>query len=143
MSSTSLPPSLQPPLLGERLDAPLEEVMTPGVVTVMEDTSLSQVARALTRHRVEGVLVVERRTGAALGWVTARGLLDHVGDDPWLRRAADLITERPNVAHPSESIADAAKRLAAPDVTRLLVSCDGRRSFEGVVTAIDVVRVAY
>jgi CBS domain-containing protein len=142
MLSTAPPPSLVPPLLGTRIDVPVEEVMTPGVVTVMEDTPLVQLGRALVHHGIDGVLVVGRRSGTPLGWVTARGLLDHLGDDPWLRRAVDVISEQPNVIHPAASVAQAATRLSAPGVSRLLVSDDTRRSSEGVVTARDIVRAA-
>lgn len=113
--------------------------MTPGVIIVVEDATLAQVRRALVHHGVDGLLVVGRG-GRPLGWVTTTGLLDHLGADPWIRRAADVITERPNIISPSESIPHAAAMLAAPGVSRLLVSADGGRTFEGVVTAIDLVR---
>src|SRR4051794_33585315 len=105
-----------------RSEAAVAEVMTPGVITVMETTMLGQVTRALARHGVDGVLVVGTTTGAPLGWVTARGLLAHLGEDRFTRRAAGLVTEPPLTVLPSETLARAADMLLEPGVSRLLVS---------------------
>lgn len=113
--------------------------MTPGVLTLVEETSLRQVRRAMQQHQVDALLVVGRIDGTPLGWITATGLLTHLDDDPWNTRAVDVIGEQPNIIHPAEPLRRAATMLAAPGVSHLLVAHD-ERAFEGVVTARDLLR---
>src|SRR4051794_35235208 len=73
----------------------VREVMTPGVVTIVEDASVKQARRAIHAHRVHAVLVLGRERGRPLGWVTARGLLSWVDREESLAHARDAITEPP------------------------------------------------
>jgi CBS domain-containing protein len=139
--STTLPASLDPLIPDRRWGSAVEAAMTPGVITVAEDATLHHARRALSGHAVDALLVVGRINGMPLGWITATGLLDHLDDDPWSTRAVDLVTEQPNVIHPSEPLRHAASMLAAPGVSHLLVA-HGSRSFAGCVTARDLLRAA-
>src|SRR6266540_4101487 len=80
---------------GNVLDREIRDVMTPGVVSIVENASLQQVYRAMIAHRVHAILVVGRTQGRPIGWVTARGLLAWIGRDDSLSCARDAVTESP------------------------------------------------
>lgn len=135
-------PPAQTPGRTEYLDATVRDVMTPGVVSVVEDASVTQVRRAMAAHAVHAVLVVGRRTGTPLGWVTARGLLAWVEADASLVRARDAITERAQTIEPSATLREAITQLAQPGTTHLLVSHAPDLLPEGVLSDLDLVRLA-
>ena len=76
---SSAPPPAH--LGGDHLDTPVRELMSPGVLSLVEDASLRHVLAAMRRHRVHAVAVCGRESGTPLGWVTTRGLL------AWIRVA--------------------------------------------------------
>lgn len=121
------------------MDYEVRHVMTPGVVSIVEDAALVQVYRALVAHRVHAVLVLGSRTGHPLGWVTAHGLLAWVERDPSLAVARDAITEAPTTISPSATARDALMALSQPMTQQLLVTAAPDRLPEGVVTALDLI----
>lgn len=121
------------------MDYEVRQLMTPGVVTIVEDASLTQVYRALTAHRVHAVLVLGSRTGHPLGWVTAHGLLAWVDKDASLAVARDAITESATTISPSATAREALVALSQPMTQQLLVAAAPDRLPEGVVTALDLV----
>ena len=124
---------------GDHLETAVREFMTPGVLTIAEDTSLTQVYRAMVVHSVHAVLVVGRSEGRPLGWVTARGLLSWVGRDRSLASASAAITERPFKIDPSASAREALTALSQPGTSHLLVCRQEGASPEGVVSELDLV----
>jgi CBS domain-containing protein len=129
MSSTEGAPLGAPvPLSGE-----VREVMTPGVVTILEDASVKQVRRAMNAHGVHAILVLGRDQGRPLGWVTTRGLLSWVDRDESLAHARDAITEPPTTIEPSASVHEAIRAILQPGVTHLLVQHHPDRLPEGVI----------
>lgn len=120
------------------LNREVREVMTPGVVTIVEDASVKQARRALHAHRVHAVLVVGREQGRPLGWVTARGLLNWVERDEGLAYVRDAITEPPVAITPSASVREAIREILQPGVSHLLVQHHPDRLPEGVVTEADL-----
>jgi CBS domain-containing protein len=131
------------PLLGgDEYDVQVRDIMTPGVVSIVEEASLTQVYRAMTAHGVHAVLVVGLRTGTPLGWVTARGLLAWMDSDHTLVRARDAITERVSTIEPGASAREAIRELSQPDVTHLLVARSEDTLPEGVVTAVNLIALA-
>jgi CBS domain-containing protein len=123
----------------DALEMEARDLMTPGVVSIADDASLSQVHRALRAHRVHAVLVVGHRTGRALGWVTARGLLAWLSDDPSLACASDAITERAVTIQPSATGREAVAALGRPQVSRLLVQRHAEALPEGVISDLDLI----
>lgn len=126
---------------GSALEREVRELMTPGVVTIVEDASLAQVRRAIVRHGVHALLVVGRDHGRPLGWVTARGLLGLLDCDPTLVVARDAITERAVSISPSATAREAADALARERVSHLLVAHTLDRTPEGVVADVDLARL--
>ncbi len=132
--------SAHPGVLGESLlDAHVREVMTPGVISIVEDASLRHALRALVCHRVHAVLVVGRTTGRPLGWVSTAGLLGWLGRDVGMATARDAVTEAAVLIEPSATVRDALGQLSQPGVTHLLVTPSPTIQAEGVVSSLDLV----
>lgn len=124
---------------GDHLETPVHQLMTPGVVSVPEDTSLRQVYRAMTAHSVRAVLVVGRTEGKPLGWVTARGLLGWIDKDDALASARDAITERATFIDPGATARDAVVALLQAGVSHVLVRRADDSMPEGVLSDLDLV----
>jgi CBS domain-containing protein len=126
---------------GDHLDTPVREVMSPGVLSVVEDASLRQVLRALSRHRIHAVLICGRQGGLPLGWLTSRGLLAWIDRDHSLAVARDAITEPAVTIEPGACVRDAVALLAREQVGRLLVSHSPDAMPEGILSELDVLGV--
>lgn len=133
---------IPPASIGALPDREVRDVMTPGVVTIVEDASLTQVFRALDRHRVHALLVLGRHQGVPLGWVTARGLLGLFDRDPTVVSARDAVVERAVTIQPSATLREAQGLLSREGVSHLLVSHLPGVLPEGVVSDADLVRAA-
>jgi CBS domain-containing protein len=119
-------------------DLEVREVMTPGVVTIVEDASVRQARRAMQAHRVHGVLVVGATQGRPIGWITARGLLAWVDRDETMADARDAVTEQPAWIDPGAPVREAVQAMLQPGVTHLLVQRREDRLPEGVLSDIDL-----
>ena len=129
-----------PPPDNRWLQTPVRAFMRPGVVTVAEDASLFQAQRALVAHGVHAVLITA--AGGPVGWVTAGGLMPWLEKEPALFPARAAISEKVVYIPPGASARDAVQMLADPDVGHLLVSPRTSTSPQGVVSEIDLVRLA-
>jgi CBS domain-containing protein len=121
------------------LDREVREVMTPGVVSIVEDASVKQARRAMQAHGVHAVLVVGCERGRPLGWITARGLLNWVDREESLAHARDAITEAPATIEPSASVQEAVRAILQPGVSHLLVQHHPDRLPEGVISERDLI----
>ena len=121
------------------LDMEARELMTPGVISIAEDASLTQVHRALAAHRVHALLVLGTSSGRPLGWVSARGLLAWLEGDPSLACARDAITEPVTAIEPGASGRKALTALGRPRVTHLLVQRHVEALPEGVISELDLI----
>ena len=122
------------------LRTPVRAFMRPGVVTVAGDASLLQVQRAMLAHRVHAVLIVG--DGGPLGWITAGGLLPWLAKEPGMYSAESAVTERAPWVAPSASAAEALRALSEPGVSHLVVCPRAAAPPQGVVSEIDLVRIA-
>ena len=122
------------------LQTPVRAFMRPGVVSVAEDASLHQVQRAMVAHGVHAVLITA--PGGPLGWVTASGLMPWLEKEPALFPAGSAVSEKVVCIPPGASARDAVRMLADPAVGHLLVSPLAASSPQGVVSEIDLVRLA-
>ena len=122
------------------LQTPVRAFMRPGVVTVAEDASLHQVQRAMVAHGVHAVLITA--VGGPLGWVTAAGLLPWLTKEPALYPARTAISETVAYIPPGASAREALQALSDADVSHLVVSPRTAASPQGVVSEIDLVRLA-
>jgi CBS domain-containing protein len=124
---------------GERLDTPVRSIMRPGVVCMSADASLLQAKRALVRHGVHAILVLDHAGTRPIGWVTDRGLLSWLGHDLALVSAGQAITEPAAFIEPGASAQEALERLSAPGVSHLVVSRVAGEAPQGVVAPMDLV----
>lgn len=129
-----------PPPDNRWLQTPVRSFMRPGVVTVAEDASLYQVQRAMVAHSVHAVLITG--TSGPVGWVTAAGLIPWLEKEPALFPAKAAISEKVVSIPPGASARDAVRMLADPAVGHLVVSPPTTSSPQGVVSEIDLVRLA-
>ena len=112
----------------------------PGVVTLEDYVSLLQVQRAMIAHAVHAVLIVG--TGGPVGWITAGGLLPWLGQQPALYSASSALSEKAVQIAPAASAADALQALTDPAISHLVVSARADTPPQGVVSEIDLVRLA-
>jgi CBS domain-containing protein len=129
-----------PPPDNRWLRTPVRAFMRPGVVTLAEDASLLQVQRAMIAHGVHAVLITA--AGGPLGWVTAGGLLPWLSKEPALFPAGAAITEQVVYIPPGASARRALEVLSESGTSHLLVSPRTAASPQGVVSEIDLVRLA-
>lgn len=137
MHDTVTPP---PPPDTRWMQTPVRAFMRPGVVTLAEDASLHQVLRALGAHGVHAVLITA--VGGPIGWITASGLMPWLAREPALYSAGAAISEKVVYITPGASAAEAVRALADPAVSHLVVSARNAQSPQGVVSEIDLVRLA-
>jgi CBS domain-containing protein len=131
-----------PPVPGGRMRTPVRALMRPGVIAISHEASLLQAMRAMLRHGTHAVLLLGGRSGRPVGWVTSRGCLAHVGEDPGLVPAGSAMSEAPVFIDPGASAQDAALALSQPGVSHLLVCHHPDSPPEGVVTELDLIAVA-
>ena len=123
------------------LQTPVRAFMRPGVVSVAADASLHQVQRAMVSHGVHAVLITAPG-GGPVGWITAAGLLPWLEKQPALYSAKAAISEDVAYIPPGASARDALRAFADAGVGHLLVSPRAASSPQGVVSEIDLVRLA-
>lgn len=114
-------------------------LMSPGVIAISEDASLLQAQRVMLRHQVHAVLVLGRRSGRPVGWVTSRGVLGRLAEDPGLVTAGSAVTEPPLYVEPSASAVDALQMLSQPNVSHLLVARHSDEPPQGVISDLDLI----
>jgi CBS domain-containing protein len=131
------------PISGARLDAPLRELMRPGVIALADDASLHQAERAMVSHGVHAVLILGSRSGQPLGWVTARRLLGLVDRDPVLTSVRNAITQDVVSLRPGATAREAIAALAGSDASYVLVSKREGCVPEGVVSELDLLALVW
>ena len=124
-----------------RLDCEVREIMRPGVISIPADASIRQAYGAIAAHEVHAVLVVDRKSGAPRGWVTASGLLQWALRGSHNHTAAQAICEPVHTVSPSAPVREAAELLLKPGVSHVLVAHRGDSVPEGVISDTDVVRL--
>jgi CBS domain-containing protein len=118
---------------------PVWMVMSTPAAWIDVEASLLDVAEKLLEEGI-GLVVVQSPTGV-VGVVSERDIARALalGGEPSVLGAAELMADRPLVAHPDEPILDVATRMVDGGVRHLPVVEDGRPI--GVVSLRDVVTV--
>ena len=121
-----------------RLHREVREVMTPGVVAVPGDASLRQVYGALAAHGVHAVLVLDHKSAAPIGWISATGLLQWAVKGPHHQTAQHAVCEPIHTIAPGAPVDDAVQLLLQPGVSHVLVAHERSATGEGVISALDI-----
>jgi CBS domain-containing protein len=106
----------------------IREIMSPSVVSITPEESVSLAARLLSRHNL-GSLPVCTYDGALMGIVTDRDIITRciaADQDPRRVPVQDIMTRELTVVSPAEDTKQAAKRMAAGQVRRLPVVEGGK-----------------
>jgi CBS domain-containing protein len=119
------------------LELEVRDVMTTRVVSVPDDAMLQEAIDLMGAEGIHGILVLGRRTGTPLGWITTRGLLGLLGIDEGTP-VTEAITEEAKAIEPTASVRSAIYALSFPGMTRLLVRRRDEIEPKGVVTDYDL-----
>jgi CBS domain containing-hemolysin-like protein len=124
-----------------RLETPLRDLMTPGVVAVSDTASMRAAFEAMCAHQVHAILVLHHASGAPLGWVTTRALLSRADADLSIGDAAQAIDEPTIALPPSATAQEAIERMVAEHASHVAVCRDATQVPEGIVSDIDLVEL--
>ena len=117
----------------------VRSVMSPGVIAVSGETTVSACAATMTARRTHAVLVIDHKSRHPLGWVFHRDVLGHLREDPLTTRAADVVSEEATYVHPDDTVEEAADRMVAENLTHVLVGHGDQAIPEGVLSSWDLV----
>jgi predicted transcriptional regulator len=117
----------------------VRSVMSPGIIAISGDSTVSACAATMAARRTHAVLVVDPGTRTPAGWVIHRDVLKHMREDPMTTRAVDVVSQAAAYIHPEETVEDAADRMTEDDVTHLLVANSPDAVPEGVLSSWDLV----
>jgi CBS domain-containing protein len=118
---------------------PVRSIMSPGVIAVSGETTVSACAATMTARRTHAVLVIDHRSRNPLGWVFHRDVLAHLREDPLTTRAADVVSAQATYVHPEDTVEEAADRMVSEQLTHVLVGHGDQSIPEGVLSSWDLV----
>ena len=118
---------------------PVRSVMSPGVIAVSGDSTVSDCAATMAARRTHAVLVLDPSSRTAIGWVFHRDVLRHLREDPLTTRAADVVSQQAAYIGPEETVEEAAERMLADEVSHLLVGYGPDTVPAGVLSSWDLV----
>ncbi len=119
------------------LDRPVQKLMHHGYVTIPAGLPLAVAARTMAARHVHAVLVCDV-DGAALGWVTTRGMLHNLPRDWDCATAGEGISESVVSVPPTASVRDALQAFLASGASHILVRDRGDSPLLGVLAESDL-----
>jgi CBS domain-containing protein len=120
-------------------EATVRQVMSPGIIAISGESTVSACAATMAERRTHAVLVVDPASRTPAGWVFHRDVLKHMREDPFTTRAIDVVSQEAAYIHPEDTVEEAADRMIADDVTHLLVGHSPEAVPEGVLSSWDLV----
>jgi CBS domain-containing protein len=124
----------------KKLDLRVKEVMSPNPLTISEDTTVADAARALEKQDSSCALI--ERDGEIVGMITERDITRRVvakGVLPETTKVASVMTSQIIVTSPDTNIEEALKVMTANRVRRLPV-VDEKSGLVGLVRVADIAR---
>ena len=119
--------------MGLRTRVLVKDVMTSPVITVDEESSVSEVARLMEKHNV-GCIIVTDKMEKPVGIITERDLVVRIlakNLQPTDLTAKDVMTTPLITVDPDETISEAARRMSHLNIRRLGVVYKGK--LEGII----------
>jgi CBS domain-containing protein len=128
--------------LGSALN--VSDLMTPDPIVIGGDEPLADAARLFDQHRIHGLPVVDPN-GALIGVISQTDMIRvRTTEQLWAGwrglRVRHLMTSPPLTIGADASVSDAAARLEANGVHRLVVLAADGRSPAGILSSSDIVR---
>jgi CBS domain-containing protein len=117
----------------------VRSVMSPGIIAISGEATVSACAATMAERRTHAVLVVDPVSRTPAGWVFHRDVLKHMREDPFTTRAAAIVSKEAAYIHPEDTVEAAAERMLRDDVTHLLVGSGPDDVPEGVLSSWDLV----
>lgn len=123
----------------------VSEVMNRTLFTVSETATVSEIIETMLNNRISAVIVVAGQ-GEFLGMVSKTdilGALKKYGRDIFDKKAEDLLCPKPYTIEGEATIREAAQKMLAYGVHRLLVVNPtglGKYMPVGIITATDILR---
>lgn len=129
-------------------------VMTKGVYTVEEETSLAEIIGIIAYHKISGLGVVDRY-GDIVGVISDTDIMDEFGKGRDMEKieTGEIMTPIPLFVYKEDEVEEAVKLMAENKIHRLFVVKETKakpRSLSkntvfkpvGIVSSTDIVRVA-
>ena len=127
--------------MGLRTRVLVKDVMTSPVITVDEESSVSEVARLMEKHNV-GCIIVTDKMEKPVGIITERDLVVRIlakNLQPTDLTAKDVMTTPLITVDPDETISEAARRMSHLNIRRLGVVYKGK--LVGIISSKDIIAV--
>lgn len=118
------------------------DVMTPQLQIITTDTPLMHAAKIMQKHDV-GILPVISDEKKVVGMLTDRDIIVRSvirGDDPRSTRAVSAMTRDVVTCFDDDAVEDAAKKMQAKKVRRMLVLNRKNPGLSGIVSLGDIAR---
>lgn len=118
----------------------VRDIMTPTVVTIHRDKSVSEVEGLFVDRKISGAPLVDD-DGTLTGFISKSDVnrFDFTGGDPYSTKAWEIAHPKVIAVDVSASIEEAARRMLDEEVHRLVVT--DAKQMVGVVSALDFVRL--
>ncbi len=118
----------------------VRDIMTPTVVAMHRDKSVSEVEGLFVDQKISGAPLVDD-DGNLTGFISKSDVnrFDFTGGDPYSTKASEIAHPKVITIDVSASIEDAARRMLDEEVHRLVVT-NGKKMV-GVVSALDFVKL--
>lgn len=116
------------------------DAMVRGVIYVKPKDNVQKVAKVMKDNDIESVIVIEKGLGA--GIVTDTDIISKIvadGLDPRKTNVSDIMTSPLITIAPGADIDDAARKMRAEDIHRLVVTQGGK--IVGIISEFDIVKV--
>jgi CBS domain-containing protein len=117
----------------------VKEIMRPAR-TISEDASARDAAKAMNKHRIGSLIVVDEKKKKLVGIITERDILEKVTAENKLAskvRVEDIMTQKVITISPDALIDDAVYLLIQNKIKKLPVVEDGE--LKGIITTTDLI----
>lgn len=118
----------------------VRDIMTPTVVTMHRDKSVSEVEGLFVDQKISGAPLVDD-DGNLTGFISKSDVnrFDFTGGDPYYTKAREIAHPKVITVEVSASIEETARRMLDEEVHRLVVT--DAEKMVGVVSALDFVKL--
>lgn len=125
--------------MNEIADLKVKQIMNNAHVTCGPASTLDEVARMMSDAEVSAIVVVDE-SGELLGLISQFDLLKEYGQDLKARLAKDYMVSKLIDIGPEDRVEEAARRMLAERIHRLIVIDKETNRAKGVISVSDIIR---